>query len=206
ERHGEAVVAVDRFPVEPATVAQPAPVDRVAVDAEVAYDVISTRLDHGAAPHRTRRARALRLVEIPRACLEAVRLRGERTDRADLHRVAAEVADEGLVGEREDLRVVATAGEADQRVTGDLVGETRATVAQDAALPVEQHQIADRDRLFEVPLLLDVPALTGAMAEGLVLQRALAALVADRAVERMVRQEQFDDAFLGLERGRALRV
>src|SRR4029079_6195366 len=96
--------------------------------------------------------------------------------------------------------------EADQRVTGDLVGETRATVAQDAALPVEQHQIADRDRLFEVPLLLDVPALTGAMAEGLVLQRALAALVADRAVERMVRQQQVDDALLGLPRGLALRV
>jgi hypothetical protein len=49
----------------------------------------------------------------------------------------------------------------DQRVAGDLVGEAGAAVAQDAALAVEAHEVADRDRLLEVALLLDEPALAG---------------------------------------------
>ncbi len=135
-------------------------------------------------------------VEIPRPGLEPVRLGGERTDRTDLHGVAAEVADERLVGERGDLRVVAATGEVDQRVAGDLVGEAGATIAQDAALAVEQHEIADRDRLLEVTLLLDVATLARTVAERLILQRAFAALVAHRAVEWMVGEQQFDDALL----------
>ena len=85
----------------------------------------------------------------------------------------------------------------DQLVAGDFVGETGAAVAEDAPLPVEQHEIGDRDRLLVVPLLLDVAGLTGTVAERLVLQRAFAALVADRTVERMVRQQQLDHALLG---------
>ena len=99
---------------------------------------------------------------------------------------------ERLVGERHHLGLVAPLGEVDQRVAGDLVGEAGAAVAQDAALAVEEHEVADRDRLLEVALLLDVAALARAVAERLVLQRALAALVADRAVERVVGEQQLD--------------
>ena len=66
---------------------------------------------------------------------------------------------ERLVRERHHLGLVAALHEADQRVAGDLVGEAGAAVAQDAALAVEQHEVADRDRLLEVALLLDVAAL-----------------------------------------------
>ena len=48
-------------------------------------------------------------------------------------------------------------------VAGDLVGEPRAAIAEDAALAVEQHEVADRDRLLEVPLLLDEAALARAV-------------------------------------------
>ena len=106
----EAVVAVDGLEVEPAPVAQPAPVDRVAVDALVAQQLVAARLHDRAAADGARGAGALGLLEVPRAGLEPVRLGGERADRADLHRVAAEVAGERLVGERRDLRVVAAAG------------------------------------------------------------------------------------------------
>ena len=85
----------------------------------------------------------------------------------------------------------------DQLVTGDLVGEAGATIAQDAALAVEQHVLAERDRLFVVALLLDVTALAGAVTERLILERAFAALVTHRAVERVVRQQQFEHALLG---------
>ena len=103
------------------------------------------------------------------------------------------------------LGLVAALREADQRVAGDLVGEAGAAVAQDAALAVEQHEVADRDRLLEVALLLDVAALARAVAERLVLQRALAALVAHRAVERVVGEQQLEHALLGPLRQSATR-
>ena len=46
----------------------------------------------------------------------------------------------------------------------------------------------------------------GPVRVGVVLQRALAALVADRAVERVVDEEELEDAVLGLLRGRRLGV
>ena len=45
-------------------------------------------------------------------------------------------------------------------------------------------------------LLLDEPRLAGTERERLVLQRALAAAVADRAVERVVDQQELEDAVL----------
>ena len=138
------------------------------------------------------------LVEVPRPRLEPVGRGGERADRADLHGVAAEVAGEGVVGERVDLRLVAAVLEVDERVAGHLVGEARAAVAEDAALAVEGHEVADHDRLLEVPLLLHEPALARAVGERLVLERALAALVAHGAVERVVDEEELEDAVLRL--------
>ncbi len=135
--------------------------------------------------------------------LEPVRLRCERADRADLHGVAGEVRRERRVGEREHLRLVAPSHEADQRIAGDLAREAGAAIAEDAALAIEEDEVADRDRLLEVTLLLDEAALAGTVRHRLVLQRALAALVAHGAVERVVDQQELEDAVLRLlHRGR----
>jgi hypothetical protein len=90
----------------------------------------------------------------------------------------------------------------DQLVASHLIGEARAAIAKDAAFAVEQHELADRDRLLEVALGLDVTALARPMRERLILERALAALVAHRAVERMVGEQQLDHAFLSPLGGR----
>ena len=194
----EPVVAVDGLEAEPALVAEPAPVDRVDVDALVAEDLVAARLHDDPAAHRAARAGALGLVEVPRPGLEAVGRRGERADRADLHGVAAEVAGERVVGEGVDLRLVAAVLEVDERVAGHVLGEAGAAVAEDAALAVEGHEVADRDRLLEVALLLDEPALARAVGHRLVLERALAALVAHGAVERVVDEQELEHAVLGL--------
>ena len=110
----------------------------------------------------------------------------------------------GSAGKIGDLDAVAPVGEVDERLAGDLVGEAGAAGALDAALPVQEHERADLDRLGPVPLLLDEAALARPVRERLVLERALAALVADRAVERVVDEQELDDALLGLAgRGRA---
>src|SRR5205823_11187431 len=88
--------------------------------------------------------------------------------------------------------------EVDEGISGYLVGEARAASALDAALAIEQHEIADGDGLLEVALLFDEAALAGAEGKRLVLQRALAAPVAHRAVEGVVDQQELEDAVLGL--------
>ncbi len=206
ERLPEATIAVDGLEVEAALVAQPAPVDGIDVDAEVAQHLVARGLHGHAAAHRARLAGRLGLLEVPGAGLEAVRLGRQRAHGADLHGVAAEVRRERVVGEGVDLGVVAPVHEVDQRVAGHLLGEARAAVAQDAALAVEEDHVADRDRLLLVALLLDEARLAGPVGHRLVLQRALAALVAHGAVERVVDQQELEHPVLGLLGDRGLGV
>ena len=206
ERPAEAAFVVERLEAEALLVGKPAPVDRVAVDAHEAQHAVARRLDRDARADGVDDAGGLDLFEIPRAGLEAIRLRGERTHRADLHRVATEVRRERIVGEGVDLGEVAPSLEVDQRVTSHLLREARAAIAQDATLAVEVDEIADRDGLFEVALLFDEARLARAVGHGLILQRALAALVAHRAIERVVDQQEFEHALAAFHGLGVLRV
>ena len=85
-------------------------------------------------------------------------------------------------------------------VFGDVLGEPRAAVAEDAPLPVEGDQRADRDRLVERPLREPAFACCRAPAERQILERALAALVADRAVERVVDEDELERRVLPVGR------
>ncbi len=187
-------------------VAQPTVVHGLRVDAEQAHETVRRRLHRAAALHRARRARRLDGREVPGPCPEAILARGERTYRADLHGVAREVRVERLLFEVQDLHAIAAVDEVDERVAGDLVGEADAPRALDTALAVEQHKLAQRDRLGEVALLLDEPRLTGPECERLVLQRALAAPVAHRAVEGVVDEQELEDSVLDLLHRLVLRV
>ena len=78
--------------------------------------------------------------------------------------------------------------------------EARAAVTEDAALAVERDQRRDRDRLLERALRERHARVAGPVAERQVLQRALAALVADGAVERVVDEDELERAVLRLAR------
>ena len=198
QRLDEAVLAVDRVAGEATLVAEPALVDRVGIDAEQTGHPIRGRLHRNPASHRAGGAGRLDLVEVPGPSGEPVGRRCQRAHRADLHGVPREVRGEGELGEDPDLEQLAAADEVDLGLTGDLVGEAHAPAALDAPLAVEQHELRDGDRLLEVALLLDEASLAGAIGEGLVLQRALAALVAHGAVERVIDEEELEDTVLGL--------
>ena len=191
-------VAIDRFEGEPSLVTEPAVIHGVRVDAEQPGQAVGGGLHGDPAPDRAGGAGRLHLVQVPGAGRETVRRRGQRTDRADLHRVAAEVRRERLGRERGDLHVLAPPGEVDLGLAGHVGREPGAAGALDAPFTIEQHQIRNGDRLLEVPLLFDETALTRAVRQRLVLQRALAALVADRAVERVIGQQELEDAVLCL--------
>ena len=192
------LVAVNRFQREAALVTQPPVIHRLAVDAQHARQSIARGLHRDTTAHGTRRAGALDLFQVPRSRVEAIGLGGQRADRADLHRVAREDRVEGLGRRGRHLDEVTATGKGDLGVTGHVGGEPRAARALDAPLAVQQNQRTDLDGLHEVTLLLDEARLSRAVRQRLVLQRALAALVTDRAVERVIREQEFENTILGL--------
>src|SRR5579862_7949676 len=103
-------------------------------------------------------------------------------------------------------RVGAALGEDQLVILGDLLREAHAAVAEDATLAVDGYQRAQRQRLLEVALGLDEARASETPAEGDVLQRALTALVADRAVEWVVDEEELDHCVLGMAHALGLRV
>ena len=76
--------------------------------------------------------------------------------------------------------------------TGDLGGETHAACAVDAA----GHVVLTNGPMFlsdDRALVLAIARMVEAVAHGLVLKVAFAALVADRAVKRVIDQQEFHD-------------
>ena len=192
------LVAVDRLVGEAALVAQPAVVHRLGVDAEQPGQAVLRRLHGHPAADGAGGAGGLDLIEVPGTRGESVGRRRQRTHRADLHGVAAEVGLERLGRERRHLDRLATPGEVDLCFARHLGREAGAACALDAALAVEEHEVTDGDRLLEVALLLNEAGLARPVGQRLVLQRALATLVAHRAVERVVGQQELQHPVLGL--------
>src|SRR5487761_1518964 len=87
-----------------------------------------------------------------------------------------------------------------------LVVVASAAVAEHAALAIEGDVRREGDRLLEVKARAVDAARRIAVAEGEVLQRALATLVTDRTVERVVDELELEDVRPGLDRHRALRA
>jgi hypothetical protein len=86
---------------------------------------------------------------------------------------------------------------AELRNAGDFRGEADAARAMDAAVHDRLDQRADIF-VFDRALVFLVAGRIDAEGHRLVLQVAFAALVADRAIERMVDQQEFHHAFAGL--------
>src|SRR5579871_1998653 len=133
-------------------------------------------------------------VQVPRARFEAIGAREKRPDRAELDDVAAELARVLGVVEGAHFHVRAALEEAELVVPADVLGEASAAGAVDAALPVEDHIVREGIGFGEVALLLDVAADGRAVEERVVLQRALAAAVADGAVEWVIDEQELQDA------------
>ncbi|GAA5615746.1 hypothetical protein Spla01_06963 [Streptomyces platensis] len=202
-------VALLRVPEgEPPLVADPLLVDLGVVGRQPPHDLAAPVVRTGRAAARAVLAHRRRGDQVERAGAEAVRGGGERPDRADLDGVAGEVRLEGVALSGADLLEGAALDEFDHRVAGDLVAEAGAARAEHTALTVQQHLCGDRHRLLERPLPALEARLRVADLHRLVLERALTALVADRAVQRVVDQQQLHHPALGLlgHRGGQLRL
>ena len=131
----------------------------------------------------------LGLAELPGPGGEGVGLGGQRPDRAEVDHVALQLGGQHPPEIGGDLAVLAAPGLAHLGHARDLGEEAHAAGAGDAAGHAggDQRPEVGVDRR---PLRLAVAAEVDPVGHRLVLQVALAALVADRAVERVVDQQE----------------
>ena len=162
-----------------------------------AHHLASAGVDADRRAERIHHVDRLRLVELPRTRRESIRLRGERPDGAEIDHVALQLRGHRLFEIGRDLHVLAAADGAELGHAGNFAGEADAARAVDAARHDRLDQRADIF-LLDRALVLGVARGVHAIGHGLVLQIALAALVADRAIERMIDQQELHHAFARL--------
>ena len=133
-----------------------------------------------------------------------VRLVVEGTDRAQVDDVGGELVPHAVLDVGRDLHVLAASDRAEFLQAGDFLAEAHAARALDAARHVRGHERADVLVLHHA-LALGVARHVAPEAHREVLQLALAALVADRAVERVVDQQELHRRLLGRDGLRRLR-
>src|SRR5438445_2312773 len=166
------------------------------VSREDALDLSLARRRVDVAADRAHSADRRNVLDLPGPGFEAVRRRGQRTDRAEFDDVPAERRAVGLVVERGDHRAGTAVDRYELAVLRYDLAETRAAVAEDAALAIQRDQRRNRNRLLERALRERHARVSGPVAEGEVLQRALAALVADGTVERMGYEDELERCVL----------
>ena len=139
----------------------------------------------------------LGLAEFPGPRRERIGFRGQRADRADIDEIALQFRGQRRLQIGGDLHVLAAAGRAHFGHAADFGGEADAARALDAAVHRGLDQRAEI-LVLDRALVFGEAAGVDAVAHRLVLQVALAALVADRAIQRMVDQQEFHHAFARL--------
>ena len=139
----------------------------------------------------------LGLGQLPGPRDEGVGLRGQRADRAKIDHIAGELRHHAVLQIGGDLHVLAAADGAKLLDARDLGHEADAARAMDAAGHVGADQ---RPEIFVLDGTLVVGEAAGveAIGHGLILQIAFAALVADRAIERVIDQQELEHALTRL--------
>ena len=130
-------------------------------------------------------------LQVPDAGLVLERLRQQRADRAEVDDVVrVRVALERAVAGRADQRMVAARLDAEPVRKRHLAGEAHAARTHDAALVVERDALGQRVELGRPDLRVARGRRRAVVRVVVVLQHALAGLVADAAVHRVVERDQ----------------
>ena len=159
-----------------------------------AQDFVVANAERGLAAVRAVRTGLGNVGHFPRARLVAVGSAGKRADRTDVDAHAAFFAGERAFFIRQDYGMHATGADAESFHVHALIAHAHAAEAENAARRVIKNE--RRPLLFRVmQFFFCETAVIEAVAEGHVLQFAFAALVADRAIERMIGEEKLDHVF-----------
>ena len=175
---------------KPSLHAQEISVDPAQVAVVRAQNFVVAHAERRLAAIRTVRADRRNVLHLPRPRLVAIGSAGQRSDRADINAHSALFALQVILAVRDDHAVRPAQAHAQRFHVHAFVAHAHAPEAQDAARRVVIHQL--RPLFFgPVNLFFHEPARVRAVAENHVLQLALAAFVAHRAIQRMIRQQEF---------------
>ena len=203
--HLQAIRAVDALVAEAVAIGDPALVDRFVLARHHAHEPPTQHVpvEVGAEAVVRRDQRVLRHFPRPRAVAE--RLAVERADRTQVDDVARQLVVDALLDVGADLAVLATVVGAEFLHARDVLPEAHAARAVDAARHVGGDEWTDV-LVLDHALALVVARNVAAIAHGQILQLAFAALIADRAVERMIDQQEFHHRLLRSDGLRGTRV
>ena len=196
---GQALVAVERFVGVAVAVGEPAFVDSLVFQGHDAHDAVVFHLHNQVGAGGIVRADRLATAQLPGAGAVAERLVGERAHRANVHHVARQLGVDGGADKALDLGVLATVGHAQLHGASNLLTKAHAAGAVNA--PAHFFHADQRAHVFveDHALFFFVARSRAAVTHRQVLQLALAALVANRAVQRVVDQQKFHHRLLGLD-------
>lgn len=135
--------------------------------------------------------------EKPNPAFESECAVGQRTHRAHVYDIAAELAVDGFLDKGADLRVITAVEYAVYTLRAELLRRKHASEAHDAARHVQFDVWPDVYLLECAPFEL-IASAGFSVLESEVLQVALARLVADGAVEWVVDEQEFRDSGAGL--------
>ena len=174
---------------EPRLVGEPLLVDVLVQERNHPLHLAVPGIDPDVAAHRVHHVDGFGLGEFPGPRVEGVGLGGQRADRAQIDDVARQLRGERLLEIGADLHMLAAPGGAELLDAGDLGHESDAARAVDAARHVGLDQRAEI-LVGHRALVLGEARPVETVGHRLVLQVALAALVADRAIERVVDEQE----------------
>ena len=195
----ESITTVDPAIVHATDIAGEVLVHRgVRTGTDAHHDVVAN-LQHHIAALRTAWADRCRAIQLPGARAVQKILRQQGADRTEVHHVAGPRMREITALELADVGAVTTFAHVQHGVLRHHVHEAHASCAQDAAIRHVEYvapEILHRVEAFR----LHVARILAALGKRVVLQFALASLVADRAVERMVDQQELQHTLARLAR------
>src|SRR5262249_41852214 len=137
-------------------------------------------------------ADALGFLQKPNAHLEAKIFRGQGPNRTDIDRVQRIIIVKRFARVMRERVVTATIYEAQRIVAYYIFREADAARTKNAALNIQNNARTKVDLLGFVDLRFDKSALGLSIIDRVLLQFAFARLVADRAIQRMVNQQEFE--------------
>src|SRR5690606_1733998 len=174
---------LDAVPDVTGLVGDPLLVHRIVDARQDAHHFAAAAIDANGGPDGVHHVDRFRLDQFPWARLERIGLAGERPDRAEVDNIARELARQRLLEIGGDLGILPAADQDLLRDSGHFGGETDAPGAMDAAV---HRRRDDRAAIFVLDRAfgLGEAGRIHAIGHCLILQVALAALVADRAIER----------------------
>ena len=154
--HGsfQAILAVNVGIVQAVRVGHPIGIDRLILAGSDPMDLILTAADDDVGAGAAGRVDGLGFFQEPDAHLEAEILGGQRADGADIDRIERVVAVESLAGMHGQRSMAATIDKAEDIILGDLLHETDAARAEDAALVIKHDVLPDVDLLRLLDLVV----------------------------------------------------